>query len=104
MSKKREIRATYAAERHELGPTKWGCLPLLIIFWVFHIILLSGELIVYVFKVVTSKLWDRILRLLLRTAILTISWSPIARVLAYSPRITFTFWRIYLKYWEVDSH
>jgi hypothetical protein len=102
MSKKREIRVAYAAERQELGPTKWGCLPLLIFFWVFHIILLSGELIVYVIKAVTSKLWDKILRFLLRTAIRTISWPPIAGVLAYSPRISFTFWRLYLTYWEVD--
>lgn len=101
MSKKREIRATYAVERQGIGPTKWGCLPLLIMFWGFHIILLFGESIVYIFKVVTSKLWSNIPHLLLRTAIRTISWPPIAHILAYSPRITFNFWRLCLRYWEV---
>lgn len=56
MSKKREIRATYAVERQGIGPTKWGCLPLLVLFWVLHLVFLFGEFLLRIWKGIKQRL------------------------------------------------
>lgn len=69
MSKKREIRATYAAERQGMGPTKWGCLPLLALFWALHLVFLFGEFLARIWRQIRRWLWGMGLSYLL--------WSPI---------------------------
>jgi hypothetical protein len=55
---KREVQAAYAAAEHQqIRPTKWGCLLILVLFWMLHLLLLFGEFLARIWKEVKRRLW-----------------------------------------------